>query len=273
MSIFDTRLSDYSIPELRTRFNEQQRQANSSAPTYGLTIETLDQIRFYKPQAPEATLIFFHGGGFVLGNLDTLERFCCEIAHFANCLVVSVDYPLAPEHPFPAAPESAYASTLSITKHLDCKRLYIGGSSGGATLAIGVASRLPGLFKGQCLLCPLTDTDFNTPSYIENSVGRNLTREHCIWFMSQYAQQSDYQNPLLAPLKMEDVSQMPPTLLITAEWDPLRDEGQAFGAQLKAAQVPCEAICYPRQIHGFFTQPGDTPEKRDVLAKIGEFIR
>lgn len=241
-------------------------------------------IRVYHPQVETLypTLVFFHGGGFVFGDLDTLECHCREIAYNANCILISVDYPLAPEHPFPNAPEAAYAATNWIYNHLrewngDEKRFFIGGSSSGATLAavVSIMIRDRGDLKlgGQILLCPMTDSDFNTPSYHENGVGYNLTREHCMWFLSKYSSDlSERNNPLFAPLRATNFKDLPPALIVTAEFDPLRDEGRSFAKKLEESGVTCHDLCYPGMIHGFSTLPIELPEKFDVLNRINKFI-
>ena len=118
----------------------------------------------------------------------------------------------------------------------------------------------------------MTDADFNTPSYHENAVGYNLTREHCIWFWSKYSPDaSQRHNPLLAPLRA-NVKDLPPALIVTAEFDPLRDEGRAFAKKLQEAQVICHDLYYKGMIHGFSTLPLDLPEKNDVLNQIKKFI-
>ena len=241
-------------------------------------------IRLYSSnkhkQAP--TLIFFHGGGFALGNLDSVETHCRELAHFAECTVVSVDYPLAPEHPFPAAPNACLEASVWIAHHLPqlgipSSRLYIGGASAGATLAAVVTLQVRDkggpAFSGQVLICPLTDADFQTPSYLENAIGTRLTKEQCIWFLSTYCPDaSQYQNPLACPLRAKNFADLPPALVVTAECDPLRDEGQSYAKKLKEAGVPCVEVCYPGMMHCFSLFPIDFPEKRDVINRIKEML-
>jgi acetyl esterase len=241
-------------------------------------------IRIYLPQVKDncPIFVFFHGGGFVFGDLDTLECHCREIAYYSNCIVISVDYPLAPEQPFPNAPEAAYAATNWIYDHLsewkgDENSLFIGGSSSGATLAavvsIMIRDRGGPKLSGQVLLCPMTDADFNTPSYHENAVGYNLTREHCMWFLSKYSPDlKQRNNPLFAPLRSPNFKDLPSALIVTAEFDPLRDEGRSFAKKLQESGVACHDLCYQGMIHGFSTLPLELPEKFDVLNKINTFF-
>ncbi len=281
-----------SIQELRNRFDERQKCFNENLPTCDLLIEDeqindferVIPIRIYRSQTEGLSpiLIFFHGGGFVFGNLDTLECYCREIASFTKCTVISVDYPLAPEHPFPTAPEAMYAAINWIYRHLnewqgDPKNFFIGGSSSGATLSAVVSimarDREGPKIRGQILLCPMTDVDFNTPSYHENAVGYNLTREHCILFLSKYCPDVALRdNPFVAPLRALDFNNLPPTLIVTAEFDPLRDEGRAYAKKLQGAGVKCYDLYYKGMIHGFPTLPLELPEKKDVLNKIKKFI-
>lgn len=279
-----------SIQDLRNQFNERQRNFNCSAPTYNLAIreETAATpqgeipLRIYRPKTSDvlSALVFFHGGGFVFGNLDTLESYCREISHFANCIVISVDYPLAPEHPFPAALDAAYAALKWIEKRLETwhgEQIFIGGSSSGATLAAVTAMMIRDQggpkICGQILLCPLTDANFDTESYRQCGLGYNLTREHCRWFLSKYAPDSTYlKNPRLVPLQESNFKDLPPALIVTAEFDPLRDDGLGFAQKLKAAGVPCKDLCYKGMIHGFSTLPLDLPEKKDVLNQIHQFV-
>lgn len=288
------------ISELRKRFSERQKIMNAKAPAYPLTIQdesvpTPDgevPIRIYRPltegRRPSVnercrTLVFFHGGGFVFGDLDSLEWHCREIASFADCMVISVDYPLAPEHPFPAAPHSLYASTNWIYGHLerwkgDPDHFFIAGSSSGANLAAVVCMMIRdqggAKVAGQVLLCPMVDANFETLSYRENAAGYGIARAQCIWFLSQYAPDSkNYSNPLLAPLRASHFQDLPPALVVTAEFDPLRDEGRAFAKKLQEAGVAYQDLFYRGMTHGFSTLPLELPEKEDVLNKMKDFIQ
>jgi acetyl esterase len=282
----------HNIQEMRRAFDERQKKICSTLPPGDLMIhdEMADTsygptaIRIYRPPGPDAypTLIFFHGGGFVYGNLDTLEVLCREIAQAARSIIISVDYPLAPEYPFPEAPEACYAAVKWIYDRLgkwnaDPVNCFIGGSSAGATLATVVALMIKDrggpLLSGQILLCPMTDTDFETPSYRENGIGYNLTKEMCAWFCSKYIPDPSLcTHPLISPLRALNVQGLPPALIVTAEYDPLRDEGRAYARKLMAADVDCQEICYAGMVHGFYSLPLDLPAKKDVLKRMREFI-
>lgn len=281
---------DQSIQERRNQRNARQKVLNQNIPCYNLQIWNDSArssngnipVRIYRPSSDELlpALVFFHGGGFVFGNLDSSEVFCREIAHFAHCIVVSVDYPLAPEHPFPGAPEASYVAVNWVKRHLDDlggKSLFVGGSSSGGTLAAVTAmmarDRNGPKINGQILLCPLTDSNFDTVSYHKYSTGYQLTREQCIWFLSQYApNEASLKNPLLAPLQEVNFKDLPPAYVVAAELDPLRDDALGFVRKLKQAGVACKEQCYKGMIHGFPMHRLNLPEKKEVYEHIKLFI-
>ena len=221
-------------------------------------------IRVYTPvgTAPFPVLVYFHGGGWVIGNLDTHDGVCRSLANRVGCIVVSIDYRLAPEHPFPAAPEDCYAATRWIAEHAatlgaDRGRIAVGGDSAGGNLAAVVA--LMARDRGgpklvyQLLIYPATDADFETRSCRENAEGYFLTRADMIWFWNHYApRDEDRRNPYAAPLRAASLGGLPPALVITAEFDPLRDEGEAYAARLRDEHVPVRLSRYDGMIHGFF---------------------
>ena len=280
------------IQQSREERDAITRARNEAFPKYDLKIQDFVAptsygpmpIRRYLPQNHEQcpTLIYFHGGGFTFGGLDSSETHCRELAHFAETKVISATYPLAPEHVFPAAPESCYEVTSWIAERMeewkwDLDRLYIGGASAGATLAAVVTQMIrdrggPKL-RGQILVCPSTDSNYDTPSYLENATGTNLTREKCMLFVSMYCPDaSQSHNPLACPLHAESFTNLPPAIVVTAECDPLRDDGRAYAKKLQEAHIPCEDLCYEGMMHCFSTFPIDFPEKRDVINKIRAFV-
>jgi acetyl esterase len=221
-------------------------------------------VRIYRPAArgPLPVLVFFHGGGFVLCNLDTHDGTCRSLANQASCVVVSVDYRLAPEHRYPAAPEDCYAALLWVAQHgaeigADPARVAIGGDSAGGNLTAVVAQmardrRGPKL-RFQLLVYPVTDYRFDTPSYQQNAEGYFLTQSMMRWFWRQYLKDAaDGAEPYASPLRAKDLSGLPPGICITAEYDPLRDEGEAYAARLREAGVACPTRRYDGQFHGFF---------------------
>lgn len=226
-------------------------------------------VRIYTPALPGPlpALMFFHGGGFVVGDLDTVDFRCRMLNEWVGCVVVSVDYRLAPEHLFPAAVEDCYAATAWVAQHsaglsVDPGRIAVGGDSAGGNLAAVVALMArdeggPALVF-QYLAYPVTDTNFETPSYHENAEGYGLSLAQMRWYWDRYVPDAeDRNNPLAAPLRAESLRGLPPALVVTAEYDPLRDEGKAYAKRLAAAGVKVELRCYDGLIHGFFGQTAD----------------
>nr|WP_281427635.1 alpha/beta hydrolase [Mesobacillus maritimus] len=225
-------------------------------------------VRIYTPEGegPFPALVYYHGGGWVIGNLDTVEVPCRLLTNRANCVVISVDYRLAPEHKFPAAAEDAYSAVQWVVDNassigVDSARVAVGGDSAGGNLAAVVA--LMAKDKGgpsisyQMLIYPVTNHNYDTQSYKDNAEGYFLTKSTMEWFWNHYLRnEEDGKNPYASPLLAEDVSGLPPALVITGGFDPLRDEGEAYAEKLKAAGVAVEATRYDGMIHGFFWLPG-----------------
>ena len=224
-------------------------------------------VRIYWPEeapvAPLPALVYFHGGGWVICDLDSHDPTCRAITTGAGCVVVSVDYRLAPEHKFPAAAEDAYAATLWVAANavelgVDAGRIAIGGDSAGGNLTASVAlmardRHAPSLVF-QLMVYPVTDiTALDTPSYHENAEGYFLTMGKMDWYRRQYLTQlADATHPYASPLQAGDLSGLPPALVITAEFDPLRDEGELYASRLSDAGVPATATRYAGMFHGFF---------------------
>lgn len=222
-------------------------------------------VRIYTPKGkgPFPALVFFHGGGFVIGTLDQSDRFCQLLAHDTGSVVVSVDYRLAPEHPFPAGPEDCYAVTQEFAKRAqefsaDPHRIGVIGPSAGGTLAAAVAlmarDRKGPKLKCQILIYPTLDVDYNTQSYLKYHDGYLLTRSSMIWFMNHYLpNEEDAQNPYACPLKAKDLSHLPPAFFALAECDPLHDEGVLYAKRLKEFGVSVFLSSYSGLIHGYCT--------------------
>ncbi|MQM28119.1 alpha/beta hydrolase [Glycomyces albidus] len=243
------------------------------------------RIRIYTPLGTEPgrlpVTMFFHGGGFVLGSLDTHDGLCRSIANGAGTLVVSVDYPLAPEHRFPAAPEACFAATRWAAEHAaeiggDASRMAVAGDSAGGNLAAVVTHLVrerggPDLVF-QLLIYP--DVDFRRTSWsIREFAGvyGNITRAAQDWFMDFYVRDGeDKLNPLVSPLLASDFAGLPSALVITAEFDALRDEGEAYAARLADAGVSVAAIRYPGMIHEFLRHRFDESERarQDAAAAL-----
>lgn len=242
-------------------------------------------IRLYRPDRAGTlpALIYFHGGGWVIGSVETHDHVCRALANDAGCLVASVEYRRAPEHKFPAALEDAYAATEWLLANagelgVDPARVAIGGDSAGANLATAVCLKArdeggPRL-AFQVLWYPVTDYNFDTPSYLENAEGLQLWRQDMIWFWNLYLPDpSAADNPLASVLRAPDLSGLPPALIITAEYDPLRDEGESYGARLRDAGVQVELLRYEGMIHGFISRAAILDMGKHALALTSEALR
>jgi acetyl esterase len=212
--------------------------------------------RVYRPEGegPFPTVVFFHGGGFVIGDLDTHDNLARTLCGRTTSVVVSVAYRLAPEFPFPHGVDDCVAATRWIQAHPEAygggARLAVAGDSAGGNLAAVVTQQVPGLFA-QLLIYPTTDGENGDhPSREENGSGYFLDRPTMEWFMHHYGPQ-DPQDPRLAPLQRRVLDDLPPAVVVTAELDPLRDEGEAYAAALEKAGVPVEQRRYDGMIHGF----------------------
>jgi acetyl esterase len=237
-------------------------------------------IRIYTPEGegPFPVLVFFHGGGWVICSLDTHDPLCRMLANSAHCIVVSVDYRLAPEYKFPAAPEDCYAATKWVAENAtslngDPARIAIGGDSAGGNLTavVSLMARDRGEPKiiFQLLIYPVTDYYLpGTVSYTENAEGYFLTRDSMIWFWDYYiTPEDDLDNPYLNPLRVGDLSGLPPAFVVTAEFDPLRDEGETYAQRLREAGVAVQAKRYNGMIHGFFNMTGVIDQSKAAVSE------
>jgi acetyl esterase len=242
-------------------------------------------IRVYSPEnnGPRPALVYFHGGGWVVCDLDTHDVVCRAIARRSGAVVVNVDYRLAPEHKFPAAVEDAYAATLWTAANagrlgIDKRRLAVGGDSAGGNLAAVMSLRCrdaggPAIAL-QVLVYPVTNlASFDTDSYDAFAEGYNLTKSEMEWFRASYlAAPEDGKHPYASPLLASDLRGLPPALVITAECDVLRDEGEAYAKRLEQAGVPVTCTRYPGMVHPFFSMPGALTQARNAIAQVAAAI-
>jgi acetyl esterase len=245
-------------------------------------------FRLYTPVAASAPLlpglVFFHGGGFVLGDLETHDGLCRILANESGCRVASIDYRLAPEHPFPAAVEDCTAAVDWVAANaaelgIDAARLAVGGDSAGGNLAAVCA--LLAKQKGspklsfQLLIYPVTQLGGpDTASMRENAKGYFLEKASMDWFTRLYCPDAAHRNdPRLSPLLAKDLSGLPPAYVATAGFDPLRDEGKDYADKLDAAGVPVTYVNYPGMVHGFFSMRSFIPKAREAVAAAAAALR
>jgi acetyl esterase len=242
-------------------------------------------VRVYTPpgDGPFGGLVYFHGGGWVIGDLESHDPICRFLADGAGCVVVSVDYRLAPEHRFPAAVDDCWAATRWVAEHadelgIDRGRLAVGGDSAGGNLAAVVAQLArdnggpPLVF--QLLVYPVTDADFSRASYTENAEAQILPTVLMHWFWDEYAPDAaERQDPRAAPMRARRLDGLPPALVITAEYDPLRDEGEAYARRMEEAGVPVTLTRYDGVLHAFFTMPGTLQKADEAIAQACGALR
>jgi acetyl esterase len=243
------------------------------------------RVRIYEPPRGAdglPVLVYFHGGGWVVGSLDTHDGVCRALAARTPCLVVSVDYRLAPENRFPAALEDAWAATVWVAEHAaliggDPGRLAVGGDSAGGNLAAAVALRArdQGLeLATQLLVYPVLDADLDRPSYLENASGYFLTRDAMRWYWDHYVgPDGDPFDPQASPLRAADLGGVAPAFVLTVENDPLRDEGEAYARRLEESGVPVTLSRYSGVVHGFIRMPGVIARGNAALDECAAALR
>ncbi len=242
-------------------------------------------VRVYTPEqsGPLPVLVYFHGGGWVIGDLETHDPLCRSLCNAGGCIVASIDYRLAPEHKFPAAAEDAYAAARWVAEHTtelggDPQRVAVGGDSAGGNLAAVVAlmarDRRGPEIVCQLLIYPVTDSGCDTASYRDNGDGYFLTAEMMRWFWDQYVSgDADRHNAYAAPLRSRDLRDLPPAVVITAEFDPLRDEGEAYAARLREAGVAVQLKRYDGMIHGFFGMGNLIDQARTAVDDVASALQ
>jgi acetyl esterase len=282
--------TDLSPAELRIAYERQRLTLLPEKPQVPVTFQLSVPsgygpipARFYRGvrgTTPTSLLVYFHGGGFMLGSLTLYDTTCRRLALAGNCAVLSVDYRMAPETIFPGAVLDAYAATRWASDNaklltIDPKRIAVGGDSAGGNLAAVVAQMAQdsGEFNValQLLIYPMTDQSREYPSYERNQSGYMLTRKALHWFMDAYIpDHGDRQDPRASPMLRESLAGLPPALIISAEFDPLVDENEAYANKLKEAGVATQYVCFPGMIHPFFTLGGvieDAAKAENLIAK------
>jgi acetyl esterase len=246
------------------------------------------RVRIYRPYGSTRSealpgIVYFHGGGWVYGDLDTHDIPCRSLANHTRSAVLSVDYRLAPEHKFPAAFEDAvaavrWAALESAALGIDCNRMVVAGDSAGGNLAAAAALALrgdPGVkLAMQLLIYPALDHRLETASHAAFAKGYLLERDGMLWFREQYLRDAaDIVDWRASPLLAEDLRGLPPTYIITAGFDPLRDEGAAYAERLAAADANVTHECFEGLVHGFITMGGVLAATNHAFYRIGQALR
>jgi acetyl esterase len=283
--------SSLDAPAARALYRDTRGKLAAAAPDVA-RVEDLDadglRVRHYRPLGSAAgevlpALVYFHGGGWTIGDLDTHDVPCRELANLARCAVLSVDYRLAPEHRFPAAADDAVAATRWVHAHaaalaVDPARIAVGGDSAGGNLAAVAAIVLrdaggPPLAM-QALIYPSIDLAADSASHRELGEGHLLTRDSIRWFVGNYlASPDEVRDWRASPIRAADLSRLPPAYVVTAGFDPLRDEGEAYAVALHAAGVPVTYECFEGMIHGFVTMGGVLAAAHHCLYRVGTGLR
>ncbi len=243
------------------------------------------RIRIHTPpgSTPFGCCLYFHGGGWVLGSIETHDDLVRRLVDLSGCVFVSVDYPLAPEHKFPIAVEDSLLAVQWVTEHalelgVDSARIAVAGDSAGANIAAALClmarDRHGPRIAHQVLIYPITDCDFERPSYRENADGYFLCRRDMEWFWNHYTSSPEQRtDPYASPLRAASLAGLPPAYVLTAEFDPLRDEGLAYAQALQQAGVQTTLREFPGMIHGFVKRWENFDDARTVTREIGSHLR
>lgn len=240
-------------------------------------------IRVYRPsEGPLPVVVYFHGGGWVIGSIESHDGYCRSLANAANCVLVSVEYRLAPEHKYPAAVEDAHAAVRWVSENPrviggKAGPLGVAGDSAGGNLAAAVSlmARDHGgpAIGCQVLIYPITDCNFQTNSYQQFAEGYFLTRQAMMWFWDQYCPAADRNQAYVSPVRAKSLAGLPPALILTAEYDPLRDEAETYAAKLQEAGTRCKVIRYDGMIHGFTRRFQLLDEAHQAMNETVEWIQ
>lgn len=282
---------DVIPPALARQFMVKQAETHRKEPVASVEDRTVEgphgevPIRIYKPETagPHPALVFYHGGGWVLGSIETHDALCRSLTRLAECVVISVDYRLAPEHKFPIGLEDSYAATQWVFDNareleIDPARVAVGGDSAGGNFATVVCylarergHRQP-MF--QLLLYPSTDLVNVSESRRAFAEGYFLTSAQMKYFGLQYlSTPEDIHNPMASPMMIEDLRGLPPAFVLTAEYDPLRDEGEAYANRLREAGVDAEYTCYAGMIHGFMSMADRIDRGYEAIQQTADVLK
>ncbi|MEE2059678.1 alpha/beta hydrolase [Rhodococcus artemisiae] len=242
-------------------------------------------LRIYVPEGtgPRPVVLYLHGGGFIGGSIDVADEPCRAVANGTGAIVVSAEYRLAPEHPFPAAPDDAYAALIWVAARIadfggDPDNIVLAGDSAGGNLAAVTALRTrdeggPRL-RGQVLIYPVIDPNSDFPSTREYADGYIITKPGLDWFWNHYlAGPGDASNPYAVPSRADDLSGLPPALVLTNEYEVGRDEAEDYAARLQDAGVDSVVRRFDGLVHGVFWMSGAVPRSSEVLAAVCDHVR
>ena len=277
----------HEIPVDRARINHREEAARlcgEGEPVAEVREVRIGEVpvRTFRPEGvgPFPVVVYLHGGGWIMGTLDSYDSLLRALANASGAIVAGVEYRLAPEHRYPAALEDALATIRWMASNAgdlggDGTRLALVGDSAGGNLAAVAARRLRGELPValQVLVYPVIDAAFDTPSYVEFSEGHGLSRASMQRFWRLYLDGADPADPDAVPLHAGDLAGVAPAFVLTAEEDVLRDEGEAYAAALGDAGVPTELIRWPGTIHGFFRWLAVTPAAREAIDAVGARLR
>lgn len=289
----------YEMPAIETMEPEAVREMMAQAPPEEIELAPVAnvenrlisvgdaeiKVRVYTPEGsgPFPLFVYYHGGGWVIGDLETADASCRMIANKTGSVVVSVDYRLSPEYKYPVPLNDSYEALKWVYDNADelngiASNIVVGGDSAGGNLsaAVSLKSRDENgpKISAQILIYPVTDMTYDTPSYNEFQKGFGLDKNLMVWFVDHYIRnESDKKDKYAAPLVAEDLSDLPPAFVITAEYDVLRDEGNAYAERLKTAGVKVETSLVEGLIHGYFTNMAVFPEQiKGTISKIVQFL-
>ena len=283
-------LSEQSVEEARAMMAMLTLVDGEPEPVDDVTTRTIPgpagdiPVRIYRNRSERAqpVLVWYHGGGWVIGDLESGDPTARKLANRSGALVVSVAYRLAPEHPFPAGVDDCWAALEWVAANAaeiggDPARLAVGGDSAGGNLAAVVAvtaaaTGAPAL-RHQLLVYPAVDLTLSHPSIDDNGEDYLLTKKAMIWFVDHYLGEQDPKDPRVSPLFVDDLSGVAPATVYTAEFDPLRDEGNAYAERLTDAGVDCEHRCFDGMIHGFFGMGTITPVALEAMDAASARLR
>jgi acetyl esterase len=276
--LYEMTLAEARAEDLRSI----QEGGGTPEPVASVEDRTVDDlpIRIYRPHTTDPTppvLVYFFGGGWTLGTVDTSDGVCRALTNAANCVTVAVGYRLAPEHKFPTAVHDCHRALTRVAAAPGVDRIAVGGDSAGGNLAAAVTllarEHGPRLVH-QLLVYPNTDYLSNTPSLRENTDEALFNAKSVDWYWRHYLRTpADGDNPLASPLRARTLAGLPPATVITAEYDPLRDQAEQYAERLRTSGVEVELLRYPGMVHGFFTMSGTLDTARKAVADAAGRLR